>query len=96
MEQTKKPKRVQIGSVMKSKEDGKANYLKLNLKSVGGSLTLTDGQTLQVESKAFQLKSLANAVQKGVLSEDYAKDRKERIEKIPDFVIAEVYLINKQ
>ena len=91
----KKSRRLTIGSVVKSKDPAKSNYIKLNLKSTGGTVTLTDGQFLSVESKSFQLKSLEGAVQAGKISEENATKARERIEKIPDWILGEVILVEK-
>lgn len=92
-----KPKyaRTTIGSVVKSQDPSKSNYIKMYLKNTGGSITLTDGQTLSVESKAYQLKSLEAAVAAGKLSEENAEKARERINKIPDFILGEVILVSK-
>lgn len=89
-----KYKRTQIGSVVKSKDPNKPNYLKFNLRD-SGSLTVKDGQTFSVESKQFQLKSLSNAVADGKISEEVAGKIRERIEKIPEFILGEVILVEK-
>jgi len=90
-----KYKRTNIGSVIKSQDPTRSNYIKLNLRNTGGTITLTDGQTLSVESKAYQLKSLESAVSSGKLSEENASKARERIEKIPEFVLGEIILVNK-
>lgn len=90
-----KYKRTQIGSVVKSKDPTKSNYLKFNLSQLGGKLTVTDKQILSVESKQFQLKSLESAVSSGKLSEEVAANVRERIEKIPDWVLGEIVLVEK-
>lgn len=89
-----KYKRTQIGSVIKSKEANKPNYIKFNLKD-SGSLTVKDGQTFSVESKQFQLNSLQSAVADGKLTEEVAGKIRERIEKIPEFVLGEIILLEK-
>ncbi len=87
--------RTTVGSVVKSQDPSKSNYVKFYLKNTGGTLTITDGQTLSVESKSFQLKSLESAVAAGKLSEENASKARERIEKIPDYVMAELILVTK-
>lgn len=82
-----------VGSVIKSNDPSKPNYMKFRLKD--GPLTLKDGDTLSVESKAFQLKSLEGAVADKKLSEDLGLKIKERIEKIPDFVLGEIIQATK-
>ena len=92
-----KPKysRTTVGSIVKSQDPTKSNYVKFYLKNTGGSLTVTDGQTLSAESKSYQLKSLEAAVAAGKLSEENASKARERIEKIPEYVIAELVLTSK-
>lgn len=90
-----KYKRTTVGSVIKSNDKAKPPYIKFNLRNTNGTLTLTDGQTLSVESKQFQLESLEGAVSKGKLSTEISEKIKERINKIPDFVIGELVLVSK-
>jgi hypothetical protein len=90
-----KSKRTTVGTVVKSKDPTKSNYLKFYLKNTGGSLTVTDGQILSVESKKYQLDSLNSAVSSGKLSEELAAKIRERIEKIPDYVLGEIVLVEK-
>lgn len=92
-----KPKysRTTVGSVNKSQDPTKSNYIKFYLKNTGGTLTVNDGQTLSVESKSFQLKSLEAAVAAGKLSEENASKARERIEKIPEYVLGELILVTK-
>lgn len=74
-----KKKRVQVGSVMKSKNAGEPDYIKMR-----------DGKTYRLESKKSQLDSLHKAVAEGKLSPDVAEKVEERINKIPDFVRFEI------
>jgi len=74
-----KKKRVQVGSVMKSKNAGEPDYIKMR-----------DGKTYRLESKKSQLESLQKAVADGKLSPDVAEKVEERINKIPDFVRFEI------
>jgi hypothetical protein len=90
-----KAKRTVVGSVIKSNDKSRPNYIKFNLRNSGGVLTLKDGQTLSVESKNYQLESLEKAVSAGKLSEEIGEKIRTRIEKIPDFVLGEVILIDK-
>lgn len=61
-----------------------------------GSYVLHDGQYLNLESKADQLKDLEFLVANGKINEDTAKYLKTKIEKIPDFVRFEIVAIEKQ
>lgn len=78
-EQRKRLKRQQVGSFCKSKDEGKAPYIKMR-----------DGKVYKVESAKFQLQSLESAVAQGKLSEDVAEKVRDRISKIPSWVIAEI------
>jgi len=68
-------KRMQVGSVCKSKKDGEPDYIKMR-----------DGKSYRLESKSYQLKSLEDAVKQGKLTEDIGEQVRERINKIPDWV----------
>jgi hypothetical protein len=68
-----KMKRLKIGSVIKSKDPSKADYIKLDDKLPGGAITFKAGDYIQVESKAYQLSSLEKAVADGKLSEENAE-----------------------
>ena len=80
-----------IGALYKSKDENKPNYIKIK-----GGVSLSDGQTVRAESKSFQLRSLQNAVSAGKLKDETAQQIKDRIEKIPDFVIAELVMLEEQ
>lgn len=86
-----KYKRSVIGSVVKSKEAGKPDYIKVN-----GAHVLKDGQYLNLESKTFQLASLEEAIKAGKLSGDMANSARERINKIPDFVRFQIVSVEKE
>lgn len=83
-----KQKRRVIGSVIKNRESGKPDYIK-----VREDINLAKGQILRLESKQFQLKSLEQAVSENKISADYGAKVKERLEKIPDFVRFEVVAV---
>lgn len=83
-----KTKRSVVGSVCKSKESGKPDYIKIR-----EDLSLKKGQVLRLESKKFQLDSLQNAVSSGKLSADLGEKIKERIEKIPEWVRFEIVAV---
>lgn len=86
-----KYKRTTIGSIVKSKENGKPDYIKVN-----GAHVLKDGQFLNLESKAFQLASLEEAVKAGKLSGDAAEQARARINNIPDFVRFTIVAVEKE
>ena len=86
--------RLKIASIVKSKDPEKANYLQVD-KKLAKPITLTAGQYLSVESKKFQLESLERAVAANKISPENAEKARERIEKIPDWVLGEVILVTK-
>jgi hypothetical protein len=55
-----------------------------------------DGLILNLESKKSQIDSLNEAVANGKLKQEYAEKALTRVEKIPDFVLFEVVLSQKQ
>jgi hypothetical protein len=83
-----------VGKVLKGKDrdDGtKAPpYIKIEK-----DFSLKKGDFLNLESKAEQLKSLNFAVSKDKISADLGEKIKERIEKIPDFVLFEIIKVSK-
>lgn len=83
-----KSKRSVVGSVCKSKDSGKPDYIK-----VRDDMTLRKGQILRLESKKYQLDSLQNAVSSGKLSGELGDKIRERIEKIPDWVRFEIVAV---
>lgn len=86
--------RTKVGSIVKSKDPEKSNYLQVD-KKLAKPITLVAGQYLSVESKKFQLESLERAVAANKISPENAQKARERIEKIPDFVLSEVILVTK-
>lgn len=83
-----KAKRSVVGSVCKSKDSGKPDYIKIR-----DDMTLRKGQILRLESKKYQLDSLQGAVNSGKLSNELGEKIKERIEKIPDWVRFEIVAV---
>lgn len=84
-----KYKREVIGSFIKSKESDKPPYIKMR-----NAVSLKEGQTIRVESKKFQIDSLERAVAAGKVKGDMAEKVKERLEKMPDWVLGELVLLN--
>lgn len=83
-----KLKREVVGSFLKSKDDSKPPYLKFR-----SAMTLKEGEVIRVENKKFQLQSLETAINAGKLNGEIAEKAKERINKIPEFVIAELVVL---
>ena len=81
-------KKVTIGDIVKSK-DGKSKYIKV----FADSVTLTKGMYINVESKAEQLASLQKALDEGKIGQDTFDKQAERLEKIPDFVVAQASVL---
>jgi len=86
-----KMKREVVGSFLKAKDDGKAPYIKFKT-----DVTFTNGSMVRVENKKFQLASLESAVSAGKLTGEIAEKAKERINKIPDFVLGELVILREE
>ncbi len=94
--------RINIGSVVVSKDKERANYVKVRVKE---PITLKDGDYLTAESPQFQLENLERLVEKGILSADKAAEARTRIvegiEKRKelgggkDFVLADLFVTIK-
>lgn len=83
-----KLKREVVGSFYKSKDDSKPPYIKFR-----NAVTFKEGDIIRVENKKYQLQSLEGAINAGKLKGEIAEKAKERIEKIPEFVIAELVVL---
>ena len=88
-------KRTTIGSILKSKDSSKPNYIKVNLYKQE-SVTLKNGQTLQVLSKKQKLQDVARLRNEGKLEESVLDKMEEQANRMPDFVMAEIVLVEKQ
>lgn len=102
-----KLKRKVIGSIVKGRPevDAKGNpvldasgkpVMKPDYIKVRGAHVLKDGQFLNLETKAQQLKNLETAVASGKLSGDLASQIRERVNKIPDWVRFEVVTLEEE
>lgn len=104
----KKYDRIVIGSVIKASapkkpdEKQKSDYVKFRLKNKkgedlvpGGVLTIKDGDIFSVENLKFQQESAEQAYQDKKISLEVHNSIKERHEKWPNFVRAEVILTRK-
>jgi uncharacterized Zn finger protein len=83
-----KLKREVIGSFLKAKEDSKPPYIKIK-----NDVVFKANDIVRVENKKFQLQSIETAVATGKLSPEIAAKAQERINKIPEFVIAELVVL---
>jgi hypothetical protein len=95
-----KLKRVTVGSVLKSKEAGKGDYLKFSSHTKDALLNAVakmgeKGLNLRLESKKYQLDSLEQVEKDGKIGADSAAKARERINKIPEFVRFEVILLQE-
>lgn len=85
-----KYKRTVVGSVVKNRDTSKPDYIQ-----IGTDVALKKGTYLNLESKAFQLQSVASILETGKMSPENAEKAKERINKIPDFVRFQIVLVEK-
>lgn len=82
--------RKNVGSLYKSKDAAKPNYIKIR-----EDITLKAGQTIRAESQKFQLASIDAAAEAGKLSGENLEKARKRAEGIPDYVIAELVLLEE-
>ena len=78
-------KRTTVGSVVKSKDAGGADYIK-----IATDITLKKGDILRLESRSQQLERIDALEQSGKFDAEFAGKLRERAEKIPDFVRFEI------
>lgn len=96
-----KYKRLNVGSVVKSKDKTKGDYIQIRgdvkdqLISALQSMDSKKGLYLTLESKQQALESLENAVSSGKLSEEHSVKARERIENMPEWVRFNVVLVQK-
>lgn len=83
-------KRIKVGSVLKSKNEGEPDYIKID-----SDVVLKKGDTLSLESKKSKLASLEKNIENGKLSGELADKIREGIEKIPTFVRFEIIKVNR-
>lgn len=79
-----------VGSVIKSKNEGEMDYIKIR-----DDVTFKKGDILQLESVKSKLASLEKAVSSGKLSEEVAEKVREQVSKTPDFVRFDIVQVNK-
>lgn len=84
-----KLKREVIGSFLKARDPEKQPpYIKIK-----NDVVFKANDIVRVENKAFQLQSIASAVENGKLSPEIAEKAKERINNMKEFVIAELVVL---
>lgn len=81
-------KRTVVGSFNKSKDPSKPNYIKL-------TKNVQEGQYIRLESPKYQRDSLEKAIADGKISGETAEKVKERLDKIPSFVLAECVVLSE-
>lgn len=81
-----KLKRTKVGSFLKAKKEDAPPYLKFDK-------PVAPGQIVRVESKKYQKESLARLEKSGKVSGEMLSQMKERAEKIPDFVLGELVVL---
>jgi hypothetical protein len=95
-------KRNTVGSVMKGREAGDSDYVKLRgdmkdvLLQAIAKMDAQKGLALNLESKKSRLEGLEEAVRNSKMSAENAEKARERINKMPDFVRFEIVLVEKE
>jgi hypothetical protein len=82
--------RIVVGKICKSKEAGKADYIKIDQ-----DISFTKGDFVNLESKASRLKSLKEAIEAGRISGEGAEKAEEAINKMPDWLRFELVVYKK-
>lgn len=85
--------RRRVGTIYVSKIPGQSDYLKFSLPP-GETLEFRDGDKLQVESKSYRLTNAELGVKEGRIDAEFGAQLREKAEKMPDFVRAEVVLLS--
>lgn len=86
-------KRITIGQVCNPKDKTKRRYIQIS-KNLKEPVVLKPGQYINLESKADQLAGLKAALAAGKISPENAEKAQARIEKIADWVVAELVMIS--
>jgi hypothetical protein len=87
----KKLNRKSIGSLYRAKDPTKPNYIKMR-----STVTLKEGQVIRAESRKFQEQSMETAIAAGKMGGETAEKVRERLSKIPDYVLAELVILEEQ
>ena len=82
-------KRLKVGSVLKSKEAGQMDYIKID-----ADVILKKGDLLSLESKKSKIEGLKKAIESGKLTGEYADKLMAEAERIPDFVRFQIIKLN--
>lgn len=91
-----KSKRTVVGDVVAPKEGSltKSRYIKVNLPPSVESVTLKNGDYIQLETASEQRESAQKALEAGKLSEEVVGKINARLDKRPDFVKAQAILVS--
>lgn len=96
-----KYKNLTVGSVCKAKEKGKPSYIRLRgdlkneLLEAIKNMDESKGLYLNLDSKKAQLETIDSLLESGRISQDSATKWRERLEKMPDYVLFDVVLPRK-
>lgn len=83
--------RQEVGSILKSKDTSKPDYVKIK-----NDILLKAGDILNLESKASRLAGVDKAVESGKLTEDKAEEIREKINNMPDYVRFNIIKVTKE
>lgn len=86
-----KYKRVNIGSIVKSKKSGEGDYIKISQ-----DVVLKQGDFLNLEAPKDAILSLTAARDEGKVSGDWVEKRLENLNKIKEFVRFEIVRVSKE
>lgn len=84
-----KLRRKKVGAFLKSKDDNKPPYLKLTDAIPADSI-------IRVESKKYQIASLQRAAAGGKLPAKMAEEMLAKLEKMPDFVLGDLIVLQEE
>ena len=82
-------KRLKVGSVLKSKEAGQMDYIKID-----ADVILKKGDTLRLESKKSKIEGIKKAMESGKLTGEVAEKLLEQAENMKEFVRFEIIKLN--
>lgn len=83
-----------VGTIYRSKLDGQSDYLQFKLED-GETLTFNNGDKLQVETRDYRKKNIEKGLREGRLAPDLAEKLSANVNKMPEFVRAEVVQLIK-
>ncbi len=86
-----KYKRTVIGSVLKSKNPGELDYIKIK-----DAISFAAGDTISLESRESRLASIDKALAEGKMDEDMAAKIRDSVDKMPTFVRFNLVKVSKE